>query len=108
MNVKELIDSGYCRVSNSARIDREDWVEVLQNNRPTHNKKMFAQLKDYYNGADFTGTFSQISVEAEAEMRADTYRRSYSNDKISDVPLEIFRQIPASNWNKTGFCKQVA
>lgn len=75
----ELLNKGYRRVSNAycmvARIDREDWIDVLA-------KERRCSRADFYN-VDGSGI---------SDQHRDHYVRSYSKDKLTVHP-EICRRI---------------
>jgi hypothetical protein len=110
MDSHQLIEKGYRRVSNKfkmvSRVDRPDWLDVLFNVRAIRNTIVLAQLKDYYRGVDFSGTFSEESVMQEAAMCADHYRRCFSKDNIEWLDPEIFKRIPSSGGDPTGYIQK--
>lgn len=101
-----LVSKGYRRVSNSyktvARVDRPDWVQFMYAEVFKHRANCVGQLLDFYAGRVLQG-FTTDSVLKEAQQAADHYRRCYSKDKIDDVPSEVFKLIPSSNWDETGY-----
>lgn len=105
---QELIDKGYRRVSNKyrtvSRIDQKDWVDIVYSVF-THNKPgIMKAVKTYFEGKPFFDFgFMAETVECEARSAADMYRRCHSKDKIDDVDYEIFKLIPSSGWDKTGY-----
>lgn len=81
-NVKYLLMSGYCRVSNRhmviARIDRPDWREVLAVHFCPHDPEG-AMDRTYSDGA------------------ADYYRRCLSDDKRTLTDKALFQMFPGSS-----------
>lgn len=111
MNAQILIAQGYRKVSNKfrtiARIDRPDWVYDSYFDKFGHTDIGIAQaVRTFFKGKpikDFG--FMKESVLYEAKCAANHYRRSITKDKITNVPPDIFRDIPSSNWDETGFCE---
>lgn len=85
---QELISQGYRRVSNKyrdvSRIDRPDWEYVLAERHAPWNPREGLEWVRAIDSADF-------------------YRRCETKDEIKGVPEDVFRQIPSSNWDKTGY-----
>lgn len=81
MLARTLVDQGYRRVSNAycrvARIDREDWLDVLA-------KERHCSRADFYN-VDGSGI---------GDQHRDHYIRCYSNDFLTVAP-EILRHVPS-------------
>ena len=83
-HIKDLIDSGYRRVSRRhgmiARIDREDWMDHLAGELHTTVDK----------------------IRSSPQVYADLYRRLYSKDVVTMHPTTALR-IPPSGGDRTGF-----
>ena len=112
MNAQKLIDQGYRKVSNKfrtiSRIDRKDWVPFIYKNHFGYNDIGIGKaVETFYAGMPIEEFgFMEESVMYEAKMIANNFRRCHSKDKIEDVPIEIFSQIPSSDWDLTGFCEK--
>jgi len=78
---EELISRGYRRTSNKyrtvSRVDDRRWPEMIRN--------------------------VNASMLLDRDRGADYFRRCLSKDKIENVPEEVFKQIPLSNHDSTGF-----
>lgn len=96
---QNLVDRGYCRVSNKhkllARIDREDWKERLA----AHLGRSVAELHIIGNNPN---TNLPVLSDTVAGIWCDYYRRTLSKD-IVEVGSSIFGQIPSSDHNSTGY-----
>lgn len=92
-NAKELIAQGYRRISNAfchlSRVDREDWKEYMAKKHSPWSTEEGLRW---------------VELLVESESATDMYRRGYSKDVII-VPQEIYKQIPGSNWDDTGYVK---
>ena len=112
MDAQTLIAQGYRRVSNKsrtiARIDRADWVYDTYFDKFGHTDIGIAQaVRTFYEGKSIEDFgFMKDSVLYEAKCAADHYRRCMTKDRVTDVPVEIFRDIPTSSWDEIGFCEK--
>lgn len=90
--LNELRSQGYLRTSNNfcmvARIDREDWKEVMAKSHSPW---------DIEEGLKWVDALGKTGAE-------DYYRRCCSKDK-KVVPREIFKQLKSSGDKATGFIK---
>lgn len=80
-----LASLGYRRVSNKhriiARVDRPDWQDYMASTHPL--------------GMEW--------VNCLGKGAPDHYRRCHSDDWLEGVPPAVFRLIPASGWDDTGY-----
>ena len=88
-SAEELIALGYRRVSNKflsvSRIDRPDWEYIL--------------AKQHSPWDVFAGLRWVRSIRGSE----NTYRRCTSEDVIDGVPIDVFKQIPLSNWETVAY-----
>jgi len=108
--IQKLINQGYRRVSNVgrkvARIDKPDWIDILYSKNFGHNKlKIIAALKDFYDHGECEG-FRKKTVEYEAQIAANHFRRCYSEDNITIRSEYEYSQFPGSNWDLTGYIEK--
>ncbi len=112
MNAPELIFQGYRKISNKyriiSRIDKKNWVSIIYKDHYGYNNiGIYKAVETFYNGKNIKEFgFMKETVEYEAKLIADNYRRCYSKDVITDVPIEIFTKIPSSNWDIIGYCEK--
>ena len=90
MDAKQLIAAGYCKTSNKyrmvSRIDRPDFVQALAEHLRRAPADFYVPGEDTVDGG-----------------WCDYYRRVLSKDTLTVEP-EIFKHIPSSGHNSTGFC----
>ena len=112
MDAQKLINQGYRKISNKyrtiSRVDKKNWVSIIYKDHFGHkNIGIYRAVETFYNGKSIREFgFMKETVEYEAKLIADNYRRCYSKDVITDVPIEIFTKIPSSNWDIIGFCEK--
>ncbi len=110
MDTQKLISQGYRKISNKhriiSRIDKKNWVSIIYEDYFGHNNiGIYKAVETFYEGKPIKEFgFMRETVEYEAKLIADHYRRCYSKDTIEDVSIEIFTKIPSSNWDITGYC----
>lgn len=91
-----LAAMGYRRTSNRhrmvSRVDRPDWREYMAQQHAPWDAERGTQDGPRW-------------VRCLGEGAADHYRRTHSEDNLEGLPPDVFRRIPGSNGDDTGFVK---
>jgi L-fucose isomerase-like protein len=98
-----LASQGYRRVSWKyrivSRLDRPDWAEHMA-------AEMRRPVADFCaNGYD--NKHRPVYGHTPAANWEDHYRRVYSKDILEGVPQDVFRHIPSSGADRTGYLEKL-